>query len=344
MIGKMKPITITAEANATLQKQLGVQEVARSAPKSTDPINYPVFSTLLNKKALIYVPNHVVKDAQGKEVLRADRPLIHPVTDGKRFYSFRCIAGLNVPELGLNGECPLCDGTSEPWELANMIIENKCKDAGLDPEDTDNDLVKGIRSAAFSDRVIKDTTRYLTFPIVVFETVNDDGKTLVKDEQGNLKYKTYWYNISESQYQEKWEKTLDAMEDEPTHPGGCFFVLDYTYTPKKGEPNRRDSARNMQVNPRNIKGSEQLRKMLDEQTEGWTPEKAQETVISNQIYSVDALQKIEDEALEPTRNLLIMYKSPVSAVEGNAFGHLEKKPEVPKDSTQGIPLDDIDEE
>lgn len=346
---KMTPVKLSAETNQAVQKQLGVQEVQKAAPKSADPANFPVFEVPVNKKVLIYVPNHVVADANGADALRMDKPLIHSITDGKRFYSYRCISGIEAPEAGLTGECPLCDGCSEPWDLANLLINEKCKAANLDPEDTENPNVKRIRSESFSDRVLKDATRYFTFPIVVFETLNDDGKTFVKDGD-QLKYKVMWYTISESQYEEKWKKTLDAMEDEPTHPGGNFFMLNYCYTPKSGEPNKRDSARNLAVNHRNVKGSEQLRAQLDELTAKWTPEKAQEMVIANQLYTTEQLQKVTDTVLEGTRNMIALYTGvqPAAgaiATSGNGEGFaLEKKADVPTDNGEaaGVPLEDVD--
>lgn len=345
MLGKLKPIV--AVEGTGIEKQLGVQEPPKAAPKSEDPVNFPVWEIPVNKKVLIYVPNHVVVDSKGVESLRMDMPLIHPVTDGKRFYNYRCINGLEDESLGFNGSCPLCDGTAEPWELANLQINEKCKAQGLDPDDSDNASVKSIRSDAFNDRAVKDTVRYFTFPIVVFETENDDAKNIVKDENG-IKYQVYWYSISETMYQDKWQKTLDAMEDEPTHPGGRFFVLDYTYTPKKGEPNKRDSARALSVNPRNIKGGEPIKKVLDAQTEGWTPVQAINTVINNHLYSYDQLVQVADEALENTRNLLIMYKNPGKSIEkaNEELYKLDKKPEVPADGADdgSIALDDVDEE
>lgn len=306
---KLQPVTFSAEENQALQSQLGVQSEQKATPKSRDPINYPVFEVPVNKKVLIYVPNHIVQDEEGIDRLRMDKPLIHSVTQGKKFLYFRCINGLAIDGTSFNGDCPLCDAKDEPWDLANLIIEQKCKAQGLDPEDTDNESVKSIRSAAFSDRVLKDATRYYTFPIVVFETLNDDGKTFVKDDEGGFKYKVMWYNISESQYEKVWLKALEAMESEPTHPGGNFFLLNYCYTPKRGEPNKRDSARNLAVSARNIKGSEQVRKLLDEQTESWTPELAQQMVINNAIYAPEDLQEVADTALETTRNMLALYQA-----------------------------------
>lgn len=321
---KLQPVTFSAEENQALQSQLGTQTEQKAVPKSRDPINYPVFEVPVNKKVLVYVPNHIVQDEEGIDRLRMDKPLIHSVTQGKKFLYFRCINGLTIDGTEFNGDCPLCDAKDEPWDLANLIIEQKCKAQGLDPEDVDNESVKSIRSAAFSDRVLKDATRYYTFPIVVFETVNDDGKTFVGDENGGYKYHIMWYNISESQYEKVWLKALEAMESEPTHPGGNFFLLNYCYTPKRGEPNKRDSARNLAVSARNIKGSEGVRKLLDEQTASWTPELAQQMVINNAIYSPSDLQEVADDALETTRNLLALYQAKEAGAEGALPGEEPK--------------------
>lgn len=341
MIKKMTPIK---SVSATVIEQLGVQDVPKAAPKSTDPVNFPVFEIPINRKILVYVPNHTVTGPEGVQRLRMDMPLIHPVTDGKRFYNYRCINGLIDEEHGLTGECPLCEGCADPWEYANLIIEEKCRDRGLNPEDTDNADVKGIRSQAFSDRVLKDAVRYYTFPIVVFDTVNDEGKQIATDENGKMQYKIYWYTISESQYEDKWKKALDAMEDEPTHPGGHFFLLNYTYTPKHGEPNKRDSARALAVSGRSIRGSEKLREHLDAATEKWTPEKAIETVINNNLYTAAQLQEVADEVLENTRNMIQLMTAP-KALGGSAEGFkLEEKPMAPaEDEGTDMPaLDDTD--
>lgn len=343
---KIAPVVFSEEENKEVQEQLGVQEVATAAPKSRDPINFPVFEVPVNKKVLVYVPNHIVQDAEGQDTLRADRPLIHSLTMGKRYVYYRCIANINVPSRGFNGECPLCEGCAEPWDLANEIIKDKCKAQGLDPEDTENKDVKSIRSDAFSDRALKNATRYLTFPIVVFETLNDDGKTFIKNEDGTYKYKVMWYSVTEAKYQDAWEKALEGMEDEPTHPGGNFFLLNYCYTPKRGEPNKRDSARNLAVIPKNIKNSEKMREMLDKLTEQWTPEKAQETVVNNAIYSPEDLELVVDDCLETTRNMLALYTAAGTNQKGiaedtnNAGFNLTEKPA----ETAGTPIqmDDTD--
>lgn len=342
---KLTPINVSEDQE--LSKQIGVQELSKAAPLSRDPKNYPVFRVPTNKKVLIYVPNHTVQNADGVDVLRMDAPYIHILQHKNRFEYYRCVSGLVSEAHGYDGTCPLCDGASDPWTLANLVIDDKCKSQGLDPDDVENDTVKAIRSAAFSARVLNDAERYYTFPIVVFDTVNDDAKTIVSDpETGNISYKIMWYSISERMWEKKWAKALENMEDEPTHPGGMFLVLDYTYTPKKGEPNARDSARELTVFNRKIKGSEKLREALDHQTEGWTPAKAQEMVIRNNFYAYEDLEEVTDVVLENTRNLISLYSSKGElenkAIEGGSDDFtLEKKQD---DSNPPVAMDETDED
>ena len=347
---KLTPIMFSEEESVAIQEQLGVQEVQRGTPKSLDPINFPVFTVPVNKKVLVYVPNHTVQDADGVDRLRMDMPLIHSVTVGRQFLSYRCTSGLVNENHGLDGSCPLCIGKDDPWDLAYKIIDQKCKVQGLDPKDTDNADVKAIRSAAFSDRAVKDASRHYTFPIVVFDTLNDDGKTLIKDEEGNLKYTIYWYDCSENTWEDKWVKVLEGMEDEPTHPGGRFFMLNYIYKTKPNEqPNARDAARNVTISARTVSGSEKLREYLDKQTEEWTPVKAQRTVLANIIYSNEDLQSVADEALVNTRSLLALYEGVegAGAVGTTADGFNLKKIEKAdsgEDVSGALPIEtDMDE-
>ena len=352
MIKKLQPVKLSEESSKAISHQLGTQEVVRSAPKSLDPVNFPVFEIPVNQKVLIYVPNHVHVDDNGVEELMMDKPLIHSVRDGNRFLSYRCISGITDEAAGFDGSCPLCDGTAEPWDLARKQIEQQCKVQGLDPEDTDNTDVKSIRSKAFSDRVVKEATRYFTFPIVVIETVNNDGKTLAKDDKGQMVLKTMWYSISEQAYEDKWKKVFESLDDEPTHPGGHFFILNYCYTPKRGEPNKRDSARNMVVVGKTIKNSDNIKSKLDKMTEEWTPEKARETVVNNVLYSHDDLVYVTDSALENTRNMLAIYEGSAATAAigaGNATGGFELgeavKPELPNEAgASPVQMDETDDD
>lgn len=342
MIKRPKPMNVSMETLKDLNVQARAQSPSRTIPKSTDPKNFPVFEIPTGKKVLIYVPNHVVDGPEGPE-LRMDKPFIHPIIDGNRYLSYRCIKDIVNDEMGYDGICPLCEGTAVPWEYANAVIENQCRKIGLDPEDKENSQVKTIRANAFTDRVLKEPMRYYTFPIVVFATKNDDCKT-IEVEDGKPKCYVMWYHISESQYTAKWVTTLEGMEDEPSHPGGHFFILNYTYDTKGKEPNKRDSARNLTVIAKNLKNTEKLKEYLDNVTEEWTPEKAAETVISNNYYSVEDLQQITDEVLESPRNMLEMIKSSGASVAATAELSVPNASGAIEDKAATVAVSDTDED
>lgn len=310
---KPTPIKLSVEERSQIEKQLNTQVISRSVPKSLDPQNFPVFEIPVGKKVLIYVPNHTVDLGDGDVELRMDKPHVHTYQEGRRFHYYRCIANLILKDSDGNyiydGTCPFCEGTSIPWDVANANINHKCRQMGLDPDDKENANVKAIRTAEFSARVIKEASRYFTFPIVVISTVNDDGKTLAKDEKGKPILTPMWYNISEAQYSKKWEPVFEGIEDEPTHPGGRFFTLNFVYDSKGKEPNKRDAAQNLTVIHRNIKNADKLKEICDRMTDDWTPAKAQEVVVTNLLYSEDDLKKIVDEALEGPKNMLSLLKA-----------------------------------
>lgn len=338
---KLKPIEFSPEERQAVVSQTKGQERMQGTPKSSDPANFPVWSVPVGKKVLIYVPNHVEVNSSGEEEMRMDVLLSHSLTlPGKRYRNFRCTYGIVNERAGLDGSCPFCEAVPEPWDLANTLIKNKCIAQGLDPEDTENETVKALRSAIYGDRVLKDADKKFIFPIVVFETLNDDGKTLIKD--GNsYKYKVYWYVISEKLYEEKWSKCFEGMEDEPSHPAGRFFLLNYIYKPKNGkQQNQRDAARNLVVSARNIQNSEKLRAYLDKETEDWTPAKAQKTVYEAMWYPLEDLRDVADEVLAPTRTLIEFYENSESDSAGaietsgaNAGGFTLSKPAENNDNS-----------
>lgn len=348
MLKKPVPIKLSQEANESIQKQLGVQTEEKTAPKSTDPKHFPVFEVVPGKKVLIYVPNHVVDGENGPE-LRMDKPLIHTVIDGKRFLSYRCVQGICLEDKGnviYDGSCPLCEATSDPWTLANLKIKQKCNQLGYEPEDKEDPAVKAIRSSEFSARVVKEAVRYYTFPIVVFATANDDGKTILKNEEGKPLVTTYWYHISENLYNDRWLKIFEGMEDEPTHPGGHFFTLSYVYDTKGKDPNKRDAARNLSVIARNIKNSDKLRLLLDEKTADWTPAKAQETVITNQMYPLDGLKSVADSVLLPVQEMISLIEASEvgGSVAGGTEGFALKTPEKKAIEGAVAQMDETDED
>lgn len=338
MLAKMKPKTFTAEQLEAIKVEAVNQTKSVATPKSTDPVNFPVFEIPVNAKVLVYVPNHVLTDAEGNEVLRMDKPYIHPVLNGKRHGKIRCVRGLSEAA-GYSGECPLCNGEAEPWDLANEIIKEQCKMRGLDVNNADDEAVKNVKRENYSKRVIKSSDQFYTFPIVVIETDPNDIKKIIMDENGNPSHKTYWYTISRTAYEKKWAKTLEGMEDDPTHPGGHTFILNYTYESKSGEYNKRDSARELQVVAKRLKGFESYAEQYDAETEGWDVAKAIETIYDNMFYDEADIQAEVDKILAPTREKLAIYESAANSPQVAGF-NLEK---LPTGNAPAIPQGDDDD-
>lgn len=331
---KMRRVVVAEEDMQAFQQEMTNQTESRSIPKSTDPKNFPVYDFPTNAKDLIYVPNHVVLNADGVPELRMDKPLIHAVTQGKRFTRYRCVHGLTFG--GYSGECPLCDATDDCFTLANFKIDEQCAAQGLNPKDTEDKAVKAIRSANFSSMVIKQPTRYFVFPIVVIETKDHDGKTPEKDANGAYKMRPCWYVISEKQYEKKWEKAFDSMEDEPTHPGGNCFILNFT-----GSDDRMQSAGNLSVAHKKISGFDKIAPKLDKLTEEWTPIKASETVIMAIPYMEEDLQELADETMEGTRNLIAVYNSSKNMAEAGIAQNAEQPFNLEKKESAPTPVEGL---
>lgn len=343
---RMKPKTFKPEELEAVRVEAATQSIGNVVQKSSDPEHFPVFEIPVNAKVLIYVPNHTVVDQNTMlEDLRMDRPLLHSVSEGKRFYRIRCIHGLSEAS-GYSGNCPLCEGESEPWDLANAQIKEQCKIRGLNPTDADDEAVKSVKREQYSKRVIKAPERYYTFPIVVIETdPNDIKKIIFEDDGATPKHKIYWYTISQSAYEKKWLKALEGMEDEPNHPGGESFILNYTYESKSGEYNKRDSARELQVIPKKLKGFSEFAKMYDAETEEWTPEKAFTTVIENAFYEEADLEEEVNRLLAGTREKLAIFNSVASMPalgEGSGASPVFNlsKPVPADDGIGGLPMND----
>lgn len=343
---KMKPKVFTEEQLNAVKEESSKQVISSSVPKSTDPENFPVFEIPVNAKVLVYVPNHTVVDDEGVTQLRMDKPFLHSVIDGKRFSRIRCVKGLSEAS-GYSGNCPFCDSGDEPWDLANAQIKEQCTVRGLDVNDSENESVKEIKRGFYSKRAIKAPDQYYTFVIEVVETDPNDIKKIIYDENGVPVHKAYWYTISKSSYDKKWLKAFEGMEDEPNHPGGEFFILNYTYECKSGDYNKRDSAKELQVIPKKFKGVEEFAKLCDKETEDWDTLKAISTVIENAYYEEQDLQAEADRILAPTREKLSIYSSVESAAAlpngGNGGFNLQKP--VDDDTVGGLPMADaVDED
>lgn len=295
----------SAEAFNRVSASSQTQTGQNKTPRSSDPINYPVFETPVNKKLLVYVPNHVEVDELG-ERLRCDRGAFHAVKSGRSFLTIRCTNGIQEESIGYDGSCPVCDAISECWDLYNYELKEQARIKGVSVDDDPNELLTQTKRDLISNMAVKRAEVWLTFPIVVVET--KEGKLEPKvNEKGMLEGKLQWYSIRESTYKDKWESAFDTMDK--NHPAGSWFIMNFTYDSASGKHDKMNSARNLKVSYKPMRGYEQWEKYWDDLSEGWDRFRAANTVIANYYLSLDDMRQAVNEAMASTRTKIQMFQA-----------------------------------
>lgn len=303
-IGRMKPKQFKdAGAFSQVAQASQAQTGKKVTEKSIDPINFPVFETPVNRKVLIYVPNHRTEDELGIR-LRMDKGAFHQVIAQGGYHSVRCLSGIILEEENYDGTCPLCDVLPECWDLYHKQYEETAKMKGIDVNNDPEDSLKAVRQDLTKKMVVKGAEVWYTFPIVEIDC--EEGKTVPKkNAEGQLSGKVVWYSIREQTYKEKWEKAFEAMEEECA--AGAWFVLNFTYESKSGQHDKMGSARALQVVYKPMGETyASWATYYDQLTEGWTPQKATETVIANFFLEMEEVQEVTDVAMQPVRDKLAM--------------------------------------
>lgn len=305
-----------SEAAQMAITQASAQQTGKATRvKSYDP-DYPVFDVPINQKLLVYIPNHTVQNPDGTIGLRMDKFAAHPVIDGRTYGDVRCSQGIVVDDLGLDGTCPLCDGTSECWDLYNKQYADIAKSKGIAVDAPEaKDLLKQDRIDLVSSMAIKQADIWYTFPIVVIDCEEKDGQLTVTPKlssDGKLTGKPMWYSIRERTFLEKWVAGYDSINTDdgsvPTSPAGLWAILNFTYTPKSGNCDKMGSARALKVTFKTMGESyNQWATYFDQMTEGWTPQKAQEVVVLDAVRDMEEMKEVADTLLKPVRDKLAMY-------------------------------------
>lgn len=329
--------TLSAEAQAAIMTASARQTGATSRVKSYDP-DFPVFEVPVNQKVLVYIPNHTYLSPEGIVTLRKDKFAAHPVIEGRTFMDVRCSCGVFVPELNLNGSCPLCDSLAEAWDLYGKEYHDIAATKGIDPKSPEaQELLKQDRIDLVNRMVVKQAEVWYTFPIVLIECEEREGKlttTPKKNAEGQIKGTPMWYSIRERTYLEKWDAGFDSLDVEdgemPTSPAGLWAILNFTYTPKSGNHDRLGSAKSLKVTFKTMPGYESWATYFDQLTEGWTPEKAAEVVVLDAIRDMAEMEEVRDTIMKPVRDKLAMYNIgtasnlPTTAPSGSAEEALAK--------------------
>lgn len=308
----LEPIALNEEQFSQLVEASQQQSVGRQS-KSNDP-NFPVFDIPVNEKVMIYVPNFTTQTKDGGVDIVKDRFVAHTVRDGKNFKTVRCTNGLNMPDVGLDGSCPLCAGAGTCWDLFNFEFPAQAALKHIDTTDTDSDDVKTLRQQLKSKFAIRGGEVWYTFPIVVIDTVTQQNGQIVPNVQDQkINGTTYWYSIRETTYNKRWKKVLGSMMPAKDHPAGMWFTLDYTYDSKDGQHDKMGSANALVVTNFQPAGDfaylTEYEAYFDDISKEFTPVKAMQTVYANMISSVESLQKMADTVLQQTNDQLKLYQS-----------------------------------
>jgi len=309
MLQRPKKKELSAEERKIITQASASQTGSMSSPKTYDQ-NYPLFQVPVNKKVLAYIPNHVETKEDGTVELIKDVYAAHDVRIGKAYQQIRCSGDIVNEALGLDGSCPVCNAMSDVWDLYNIQFAELATARGLDPKAPETkDVLKEEMKPLLDNRVIKKAERYYTFPIVIVEC--EEGKTIPKkDSVGKLTGTPCFYTIRETTYQDKWESAFDALDDGDDHnPAGRWVLLNFTYTPKSGSHNQRDSARNLKVSFKTLPAEyAEWEKYFDDLTKEWTPEKAQDVLVRNVLRDMDEMKAAADEIIAPVRQALAMHQ------------------------------------
>lgn len=293
------------------------QQTGKSQRLRTYDPNFPLFEVPVNKKLLIYVPNHTVMNADGVVDIRKDKFAAHMTVKGRDFNTIRCSGGVVSDSLGLNGSCPFCDAAVPVWDLYNAEYKEMAKIKGIDPDSPEaKDGLKQVRIDLLNKRSVLPAEVWYTFPIVVIDCEEQNGKATVipkKDAEGRISGKTFWYSIREKTYLDKWVKSLETAPTDndipPTNPAGLWAILNFEYESKDGTHDKMHSAKALAVGYKKMADSYvEWEKYFDQITEEWTPAKAIETLVDNALRDGAEQTEACDEIMKPVYDKLSMLK------------------------------------
>lgn len=297
----------------------GQELTAQTGITKTYDEAFPAFDIPAGNKVLVYVPNHTVMTAEGVPTLRCDRFLAHACKNGKQFETVRCSNGTVSPTLHLDGTCPLCDSVNKCWDLYNIQYADMCRAKGIDPStDEGYKAAQPIRDELRGKFAVGRAEMWLTFPIVVIDCEERDGIGTgipKKDANGRITGKPYFYSIRESTYTDKWIKSLDSLSVDTiiTHPAGTWAILNYQVTDGGKvvqNPKPRDAAKALVVAYKQMPPEyNQWAEYFDKLTEEWTPEKAMEVLVANQLRNMEEMNEANDILMKKTNEMLALIES-----------------------------------
>lgn len=288
-MAQLKPISFDASALTQLRSAVVKQVENTGFEPSNDPLNYPIWRSPAEGRFIMYVPNHAtLNPVTNERELNEDLVALHRVNDGSRYgVDYRCIQGIVIPEYGLDGNCPLCDGAQESHDWYDAKLALLARNQGTTVEalkSSDEKAVKAIRQGLLDEKKVgfasSRTPRHV-FPIVAIP--------LDVSNQLNLaEAKAFWFDMSSTQFG-KFTKSVESTLSADKCLAGHAFLVDYNYD-HNGQPTARDAARFMTVAVKDDHEAINSKKHdWDELTKEWTPIKAMEMVKRSAFYPKDAL-------------------------------------------------------
>lgn len=320
MLKRPTPKKLSPEEQKAITNASSMQTGTVTVPKSYDK-NFPVFEIPVNKKILVYVPNHTDVDADGKVILRADRFAAHPIIMGRSYLDVRCNAGIESAELHTDGSCPFCDAVQKSWELYNFEIDALARQRGIDRKTPEGkEALKEDSRKLLNNRAVKEAVEWLVFPIVVIDTEDTaDGKSTVVpklDASGRITGKPCYYKIRKSTFLDKFGSAIDAYNEITNNDlsidniGGQWLILDFTYAVKDGQqPTAMHSAKELKVTVKPMSDDYKAwAEYFDKQTEAWDVENIRTNVVFAVLRNAQEQQEACDEVMKPVEDKLVMYQ------------------------------------
>lgn len=340
-ISQLKPIQVsTPEAMQKIEKATQNQSLRTTTPRTYDP-NFPLFSFTTNDKHLVYIPNFFTQDEDGNKELVTEKAYVHAIQKGRQFMQLRSTHGLQgLEEYGISGNSPLNEAVQACWELYNLKYKAHAQNQGIDPDDDKGEVLKPKRVELLGQRTVKDADLKIYFPIAVIETEKDSKtglntfKPVPDPTTGMPKYQLMWIEVSETQWNDKWVKVKDSLDDGESL-AGQLLSLNYHFSENlSAEKNaRRDSGKALTINIRPVNEDwKAFFSVVDEKAVDWTPAKARETIIAASLLSDEQQQAIVDDAMQDTLMELNTIKR--MGLVGN-----EEQPAIGEPDNQQSPAD-----
>lgn len=307
-LSSLKPVKLSEEQSQMVTKAVEKQDLSKRAIKSLDEENFPLWETLVNDKALIYIPNFTTTNPEtGKIELNIESAFIYNIHFSHRYMDVRSTQGLaGLEEMGISGSDPLEEAVQVNWELYNEKLAIKAAELGLDAR-SDDTTIKSYRRTLLDNFTVRPASEYYYFPIIHIETEKDENGVhnprAILQRDGKIVAKPYFYRISKNQFEKQFLPIIDTLEEGQTL-GGQFYIFSYITGKKTEELSnpKRDSglAFTPTLSPMSS-FTEDKRKQLDALATDFTREKLREVIVSCLLLTDEQHAEIAKEAKLPVK-------------------------------------------